>query len=182
MPTNLLRTLDNWLKKAMQLGQETHGHAWMNVYFQTPIHGFIWNKNTLPSAANTWMVGVIMPSVDNAGRAFPFVLLEQLPMHTQDGLNLESLSQWFSQAHSLCAKALNQEWNLTQVEQAVQGISELDNTLPNGQQFAIPITLSKGQSQWFRIGFEGSSNWVMQCKGLPNSHAFEALLGLRAAA
>jgi type VI secretion system protein ImpM len=179
MPTALCEALDNWLSEAMQLGQETHGDAWTRAYFQTPMHGFVLGKQALPELEDSLAVGVIMPSVDKAGRAFPFVLMERLQAQNNldercAGIDQHALNEWFSLAYGMCAAAMNEEWTLDKLADKVQHLPMVATTTLTGQN---TVTIND-LSEWFRIEFDGQVNWVMQCRGLPKADAFEILIGM----
>lgn len=176
MSAYLLGTLDGWLSKALLEGQEKHGKAWTQAYFQTPMHGFVWGKNTLHTLAGDVVAGVIMPSVDKAGREFPFILMEQIPAHPTQQLCTQSLNNWFLRAHCLCADALNEEWSLDRLNHALSDLPVLQWAHDN----STNTTATKpGHSQWFRIEFAGHIHKALECAGLPQAQAFEALLGLQ---
>ena len=174
MPVGLQETIDLWLSRAMQEGEATHGDTWTNAYFQTPIHGFVWGPQVTAHLDNQAAIGVIMPSVDKAGRAFPFVLLEKLHPNTTENLAFESMAFWFQQAHVLCADALNEDWCLNKFEFESESLSMGTKKSANTNF----IALNAAQSQWFRIEYNGAIKAVLQCEGLPASHYFNALLGL----
>ena len=165
MPTTLRNTLDNWLSQVMQEGFEAHGTAWIQAYFETRVHGFVFDNNT---------IGVIMPSVDKAGRAFPFVLIEQIEPTAQNNISTETRSHWFSVAHTLCSIALDAEWSQEQLAEHTQRLPVLNDTTA-----VLQIAMPKpGHTEWFRIETDGQSNWVMQCSGLPNAAEFATLFGM----
>ncbi|MCR2747167.1 type VI secretion system-associated protein TagF [Limnobacter parvus] len=183
MPAKVCEALDNWLSEAMQVGQETHGDAWTRAYFQTPMHGFVLGKKALPALEDNLAVGVIMPSVDKAGRAFPFVLMEQLPAQNEAGepstvlnqhIEPQTLTDWFSHAYGMCAAAMNDEWTLDKLANELQHLPKVAMTVPTGQN----AVSNDCHSTWFRIEFDGQVNWVMQCRGLPKADAFETLIGM----
>lgn len=174
MSAALRETLDQWLSSAMQEGLDIHGKAWTDAYFQTPVHGFVWGPQVTPHLKNEAAIGVMMPSIDKAGRAFPFVLLQKMHSNSTGSLAFESLALWFQQAHVLCADALNEDWCLSKFELESESLSVwTDESIS-----ADFIRLSGAQSHWFRIEYDGAINAVLQCEGLPSSHDFNALLGL----
>ncbi|MCZ8016047.1 MAG: type VI secretion system-associated protein TagF [Limnobacter sp.] len=170
----LLSELDDWLSTAMQAGSGSHGPAWTRAYFETPIHGFVWGHNTLPALGEVLVVGVLMPSVDKAGRAFPFVLLEQLDSSSCTELSREALLDWFFHAHIVCADALNEEWPLLKLNDSLLGMP----TIRAGQGAGTTLPVQREHTHWFRIDYDGQISWVMQHHGLPHAQAFGALLGL----
>lgn len=174
MPASLQERIDLWLSNAMQQGQTLYGNAWMDAYFQTPVHGFVWGRQAIPELNNEAVIGVIMPSVDKAGRAFPFVLIQRLNETTLNTLAFESITLWFQQAHGLCADALNQDWGLDKFELESESLPVL-----TGQSSREDlINTGSTQSHWFRIEYHGEIRAVLQCEGLPDSHDFNTLLGL----
>ena len=170
----LLSELDDWLSTAMQAGSSSHGPAWIRAYFETPIHGFVLGHNTLPSQGEVLVVGVLMPSVDKAGRAFPFVLLEQLDSSTCTELSCKELADWFLHAHTVCADALNEEWPLLKLNNALSGLPTIRAEHGPGTTLAV----QREGTHWFRIDHAGQITRVMQHHGLPRTQAFGALLGL----
>lgn len=178
MSACLLSALDDWLSTAMQSGLDSHGSEWTRAYFETPMHGFLWGRNTLPSLGESLVVGVIMPSVDKAGRAFPFVLLEQLDSGVGDDFPCAALEHWFSHAHALCAEALNEEWPLEKLNQTLTELPEISAGLGLGNGDDKTLAVQREFTHWFRIDFTGQIKWVMQLHGLPRAHAFGVLLGL----
>lgn len=175
MSAYLLGTLDAWLSNALQEGQTRHADAWTQAYFETPMHGFVWGKSTLHTLPGDLVAGVMMPSVDKAGREFPFILMEQIPAHPTLPLCTQSLNNWFLQAHCLCADALNEEWSLDRLNHALADLPALQwaDTGTN------TTATTPGHSQWFRIEFAGHIHKVLECAGLPREQAFETLLGLQ---
>lgn len=179
MSATLLSRLDDWLSSAMQEGETIYGATWMQAYFQTPIHGFVWHENTLPTPDHTAAIGVMMPSVDKAGRAFPFILLKQMPTAQLMRLSQPALTEWFTLAHALCADALDGEWSLDKLGLEVMRLPTLEALLTDHSNRSIE--LPEGHSRWFRIDFDGTVSFVMDGAGLPEGPAFEKLLGLKRA-
>lgn len=174
MPVGLQETIDLWLSKAMQEGQSIHGNAWTSAYFQTPVHGFVWGPMVLPHLNNKAALGVIMPSVDKAGRAFPFILLQTLSLNDTESLAFESMTLWFQQAHVLCADALNEDWCLSKLESECTSLSLWKNDSAGTHL----IKVNSSHSQWFRIDYNGAITKILQCDGLPVGPDFDTLLGL----
>lgn len=173
MSEPLLNTLDRWLSTVMQNGYDKHGEAWINAYYQAPMHGFLLGPKILPALQAQSAVGVIMPSVDKAGRAFPFVLIEQLDKIVAARQNNHELAKWFMQAHALCASALDEEWTLKQFSEAVDVLPEL--------QITHALSSEDTDSHWYRLDFSGSVQWLTRHQGLPGTEVFENLFGLNTA-
>jgi type VI secretion system protein ImpM len=173
MSEPLIDALDSWLSVTMQSGEEKHGAAWTNAYYQAPMHGFLFGNRTLPALGGQSAVGVMMPSVDKAGRAFPFILMEHLDQSETALPSKDALTRWFLQAHTLCASALDEEWTLVQFSQALGLLPEL--------QLEHASATEDNDSHWYRIEFSGAVQWLTRYRGLPDIRAFETLFGLGAA-
>jgi type VI secretion system protein ImpM len=65
---------DNWVLKSLSSSQEQLGDLWKSKYFNSPIWRFVISQNTL---SQTPVAGFIMPSVDKAGRCYPFTVVCQ---------------------------------------------------------------------------------------------------------
>lgn len=65
---------DNWLLKSLSSSREQLGDAWRNKYFNSPIWRFVISQDTV---SHTPVAGFIMPSVDKAGRCYPFTVICQ---------------------------------------------------------------------------------------------------------
>lgn len=65
---------DNWVLQSLSSSREQLGDAWRNSYFNSPIWRFVINQE---SASQTPVAGFVMPSVDKAGRCYPFTVVCQ---------------------------------------------------------------------------------------------------------
>jgi type VI secretion system protein ImpM len=66
---------DNWLLKSLDASHQQLGENWRPSYFSSPIWRFVLNKGAL---SKTTVVGLMMPSVDKAGRCYPFTVICQV--------------------------------------------------------------------------------------------------------
>jgi type VI secretion system protein ImpM len=65
---------DNWVLKSLSSSREQLGDLWRNKYFNSPIWRFVISQDTV---SQTPVAGFIMPSVDKAGRCYPFTVVCQ---------------------------------------------------------------------------------------------------------
>ena len=65
---------DNWLLKSLSSSHEQLGDLWRSKYFNGPIWRFVISQNGL---SQTPVAGFMMPSVDKAGRCYPFTVVCQ---------------------------------------------------------------------------------------------------------
>jgi type VI secretion system protein ImpM len=71
----LIDTWDNWLLQSLEISRQQLGDNWKEIYFNSPIWRFTLPTGTLGGTANSWISGFMMPSVDSAGRCYPFTVL-----------------------------------------------------------------------------------------------------------
>ena len=65
--------LDEWLGGALLDSREAMGDAWLEAYLTAPVWRFAWQDPT----GGGWVAGLLIPSVDRAGRYFPFAALAE---------------------------------------------------------------------------------------------------------
>ncbi|MGQ8367221.1 type VI secretion system-associated protein TagF [Glaciecola sp. 1036] len=71
--------LDNWILQAFDNSQNTLEKGWRNAYFTAPIWRFYIDAGIVSRSALT---GLMMPSVDKAGRCYPFFVVGEFSEHT----------------------------------------------------------------------------------------------------
>jgi len=75
-PAGFVRVWDEWVQRAMLVGQTALAAEWDASYMSAPIWRFTLSAGLAgPSKA----MGVLMPSVDRVGRRFPLTLMAALP-------------------------------------------------------------------------------------------------------
>jgi type VI secretion system protein ImpM len=65
---------DNWVLKSLSSSREQLGDLWRDKYFNSPIWRFVISQDAV---SQTPVAGFIMPSVDKAGRCYPFTVVCQ---------------------------------------------------------------------------------------------------------
>jgi type VI secretion system protein ImpM len=65
---------DNWLLKSLDASHQQLGENWRSSYFSSPIWRFVLSEGALGKKT---IAGLIMPSVDKAGRCYPFSVICQ---------------------------------------------------------------------------------------------------------
>jgi type VI secretion system protein ImpM len=89
---------DRWLSQRLVALRERDGDAWLEKYLRAPIR--YWLQSPEHDGA-CWHAGTLMPSVDNAGRYFPLVVVQALaraPGDLDDWVELEARLGVFAQA------------------------------------------------------------------------------------
>lgn len=86
---------DNWITQSIDASQGFLGHDWKNTFFNSPIWRFhIQGGVVIPDAIS----GLMMPSVDSAGRCYPFVVICQL----KPQINIFTLASKLDSFHAHC--------------------------------------------------------------------------------
>mgnify|MGYP000259424774 FL=1 len=86
---------DNWITQSIDASQGILDHDWKTTFFNSPIWRFhIQGGVVVPDAIS----GLMMPSIDSAGRCYPFVVICQLKPPT----NIFSLASKLDDFHANC--------------------------------------------------------------------------------
>ena len=120
LPRDFLDPWDEWLQGAIAGSRQQLGESWLDAYLTSPIWRFALSAGVagpLPSS------GIMMPSVDKAGRYFPLTLATILPA----GVNLFRIAgnsqDWFESAESVALSVLEEE--TSDIESLDAGIDAL---------------------------------------------------------
>lgn len=71
-PAGFVRNWDAWLQRTLPSARQMLGGRWQECYFSAPI----WRFSLAPGVVtNGAVTGLMMPSVDRVGRAFPLTLV-----------------------------------------------------------------------------------------------------------
>ncbi|MBL8834643.1 MAG: type VI secretion system-associated protein TagF [Alphaproteobacteria bacterium] len=110
---------DEWLRAGIVASQSTLGDGWLDAYLAAPIWRFV-----LPAAAarGVPMIGVVMPSVDRAGRYFPLTLAAPLQGEPTLALCFTGAS-WLAELERVALRALEDTAGLDGFEADVAAIS-----------------------------------------------------------
>jgi type VI secretion system protein ImpM len=116
LPHEFIEAWDAWLAAGLAALRGADA-AWLDGYLASPIWRFLLLPGALPgpSGKQGW-TGVLMPSVDRAGRYFPFTVAWPLPQLPRDGDAFTSLHRWLRQLDDLAADALQDDWTVSQLE------------------------------------------------------------------
>lgn len=93
LPSDFIRTWDNWLQQAIATSRAQMGEQWLDSYMTSPIWRFI----LMPGiCGDTLWAGILMPSVDKVGRCFPLMIA--IPLDPRPGilLNILSAQTWYA--------------------------------------------------------------------------------------
>lgn len=124
LPHEFVEVWDHWLAEGLSTLRQAAPDAWLDGYLASPIWRFVLMPGALPGSQGTrgW-TGVLMPSVDRAGRYFPFTValpLQRLPATPED---FTALHRWLRQVDDLAADALQDDWTVPQLEAELERVN-----------------------------------------------------------
>jgi type VI secretion system protein ImpM len=110
---------DVWLQHFVAGAKEKIGADWLDIYLTSPLWRFVLSHGVVDEGR--W-AGILMPSVDQVGRYFPFTIALRLP-DNQNPLEFMSMqSSWYSGIEELALSALNGELLLDDLVQALADV------------------------------------------------------------
>ena len=128
LPATFVTPWDRWLQDGIAGSQETLGDDWLEVYLTSPVWRFALSAHLVgdPAAA-----GVLIPSVDAAGRYFPFTIASPLPVGPTP-IEMRAQASWFDEAERLAVAVLAEDADLDDLVSGVKalGSPELEPPAP----------------------------------------------------
>lgn len=105
LPRSFLDPWDHWLQGALSGSREQLGDNWLADYLTSPIWRFALSADLAGPVPYT---GIIMPSVDKAGRYFPLTLATALPGETNLFQLAGTAHDWYDAAESIALSVLDE--------------------------------------------------------------------------
>jgi type VI secretion system protein ImpM len=113
LPAHFVAAWDDWLQRSLVASRAALGDRWTAIYVESPIWRFALQPQVCGSQA--W-AGVLMPSVDRAGRYFPLTLAAPIPPAASALLTVAAAEHWFTQIERIALAALEPDNTLEAVE------------------------------------------------------------------
>ncbi|MFS4437496.1 type VI secretion system-associated protein TagF [Paracoccaceae bacterium GXU_MW_L88] len=105
---------DEWLRQCVRESQDRMGRDWLNAFLVAPVWRMALSAGTFGPDP---IIGIMMPSVDRAGRYFPLVIAAPLPGVTAPLEKLHGLLPWFDAAEDLARSTLSPHFALAVFDQ-----------------------------------------------------------------
>lgn len=165
LPAPFREQWDCWLQNGLAGLHARHADDWTAHYLESPLWCFALGPDTIDAKA--W-IGVLMPSVDGAGRYFPFMLASEFDARVD-------AAAWWACAAGAALEALEADLDPERFEALLAR-----RFSPAGApgDAAPPL---RGQSLW-RAAREDGGNLQFALAGLPRDTQFDALFGFVPAA
>jgi type VI secretion system protein ImpM len=119
LPAAFVDAWDAWLQGVVSRSREALGADWLDLYLVSPLWRFVLAKRV---CGPNVVAGVLMPSVDQVGRYFPFTVAIELPDHDLTDLVDLADHSWFAQAEAFALSALAHDFDLESVESLLSRI------------------------------------------------------------
>lgn len=122
-----VQAFDRWLASGVDASRGQLGEQWLSVYLTSPLWRFALAPGVLDAQ---WWFGVLMPSVDSAGRYFPLLVVQPVAEAPHDSAGLAQLERWFAQAADAALGTLQPGGDLPAFEAALAQAPPLPQTTP----------------------------------------------------
>lgn len=149
LPSAFVQEWDPWLQHLVAGAREKIGEPWLDIYLTSPIWRFALSHGVID--ANHW-AGIVLPSVDQVGRYFPFSIIMQVGKQHHPAQFLAQQSAWFSAIEDLALSALEGELSLDELVDALeQSAAVLDSA------YQLAGAVSDSSDIQLDMGFEEQS-------------------------
>jgi type VI secretion system protein ImpM len=126
---DFVETWDAWLSTGLAALRSREG--WLDDYLASPSWRFVLSRAALPGRlGETSWVGVLMPSIDRAGRYYPFTLAHPLAELPCDAAQIDELWRWLHRLDDVAIDALADDWTVDALEDALVRIGVLPTAAP----------------------------------------------------
>jgi type VI secretion system protein ImpM len=141
---------DSWLQSAVAQSKEQLGANWLEIYLGSPLWRFIFTPGV---CGPDMLAGVLMPSVDRAGRYFPLTMAVSLPEAVNPLRLATEYDDWFGRAESILLSALDDSvhFELDEFDRQVEACV-LEFASPPSLPAGSEATVFPGQGKSWHIG------------------------------
>ncbi|PZO74682.1 MAG: type VI secretion system-associated protein TagF [Mesorhizobium amorphae] len=102
--------LDGWLQRSLDHERRERGDGWRASFAKMPIWRFVLGAEV---AGRAPVIGVMGPSADRVGRAFPLFVVRRVPGYRGPTRALSSETAWFAAAEKLLRQAAHPGFQLS---------------------------------------------------------------------
>lgn len=190
LPDEFRHAWDRWLQGGLAQLRSRHTN-WAERYLQAPLWCFVLGEGVMGDLP--W-IGVLMPSVDSAGRHFPLTVTTPLAWAPTEihGQVLARAQQWLRQAAQAAVDGRQQDLDAVRFDAVLLKLfghpdgpepaatANVDAP-PDGSETAMLVLPEYGASLWF-TDLLAEAGQGMSTHGLPQDEQFDALFGFWAGA
>ncbi len=173
LPEQFRDVWDSWLQTGL-FDLRGRKPDWVERYLEGPIWFFALGAQLV--GPQPWL-GVMLPSVDSAGRYFPLTLATELPdQHSNSSPRSAAWARlWWELSAQAALAALEHDLDANRFESALNQVfqGERGSSRSDGPRVQVP---APGQSTW-RTHPGDESPPKLHVPGLPTASSFDALFG-----
>ena len=195
LPVSFITEWDLWLQQSLTASRAQCGEQWLDYYLVSPVWYFALSAGCVDESS--W-AGIILPSVDAAGRYFPLTLAIRLQQNEYPASFLANHSELYHLLEQNAILALENQLKADDIVQKLKVLPDLQKpqnyrlnreSLHNGlalsahnnyvwsQLADIGLTMqSEPYSIWFCEHWQDKPPIVLYRKGLPKPDQFSGLL------
>ena len=174
----LIEAWDAWLAEELGELRQHYPDEWLQAYLSSPTWRFVLSAGVLGAAQPLPVAGILMPSVDRVGRYFPLTILAPLACLPHSQEQAEALFNWLHALDDLAADAMEEDWAIDTLEQALAGHAgpcRTDGVPAMAQALAF---LSSGEARMVALPLPPTRNAMAEGLGHALWHwSLEGLLG-----
>ncbi len=170
VPPGFTSTWDGWLSGVLPVARQQLGPRWQDCYYNAPIWRFTLAAGLVGRHA---VAGVMMPSVDRVGRAFPLSLAAPV---TEAGPEVHmAMTGGFEALEAVALAAL--EFTTTQavLRQRLETLSSEFEAMA-GPVLAVPPAFERAGASGFWSALDGERVEYLATRDLPDAGTFRAML------
>lgn len=119
LPRSFIEPWDDWLQSVIACSRKQQAESWLDTYLTSPIYRFVLSPGI---CGETSWIGILMPSVDRVGRYFPLTLSAPISPQANPFQVLPLYEKWFTCTEQLALSSLEDEFELTQFNTALQSL------------------------------------------------------------
>jgi type VI secretion system protein ImpM len=116
LPPSFISVWDEWLQRCIVASKNQLGEQWTDIYLHAPIWRFMLWPDVI---GETGWAGILMPSVDNAGRYFPLTFAAQITPHSENFSTLIAAQNWFEALEHIALTTLDVNFSVENLETAL---------------------------------------------------------------
>jgi type VI secretion system protein ImpM len=173
LPRTFVEPWDAMLQTGMLATRAALGHAWLDAYLDAPLWCFALGGDIVGGSG--W-AGVLMPSVDLAGRHFPLTIAAPVDPGALP-LWLPKAGAWFGRCRELALATLEKGSRLNDLDEGLVALSPVCPTVRAGPGIEVPDdAVARGMSVWWTEGSDSVAPSLRGCSGLPDAARFAGLI------
>ena len=168
LPPCFVEPWDAMLQAGLLASRAAFGRAWLDAYLTAPLWCFALGEGVVGESG--W-AGVLMPSVDRAGRYFPLTIAAPVEAHEWPAWRAHA-DGWFARCGSLALATLDRGARLEDFDAGLLALSHTSEGSGDATDVATPpLAGTRGMSDWWHAASARAS------AGLPDAAFVAALFG-----